>query len=110
MDYMFTFKSELNRFRRAYNANAALRESKGIEEWKKEERDRVLRSLRKKHIERMLEIGAGPGRDSLFFSRNGLKMTAVDMSEEMVRWCLEKGLNARVMDFYRLDFADGSFE
>lgn len=37
-------------------------------------------------------------------------MTTVDLSEEMVRLCKQKGLRARVMDFYELDFADRSFD
>lgn len=37
-------------------------------------------------------------------------MTAIDLSSEMVRYCRDVGLNARVMDFLSLQFPAGSFD
>lgn len=58
----------------------------------------------------MLEIGAGPGQDSLFFKENGYQVVCTDLSPEMVRICKERGLDARVMDYYKMDFPDGTFD
>ena len=58
----------------------------------------------------MLEIGAGTGHDSAFFARHGIDVLATDMSPAMVARCRDKGLDARVMDFSRLDLAAGSFD
>jgi ubiquinone/menaquinone biosynthesis C-methylase UbiE len=37
-------------------------------------------------------------------------VTCIDLSNEMVNLCQEKGLNAHVMDFYDLQFPDQSFD
>lgn len=58
----------------------------------------------------VLELGAGTGRDSLYFLQQGLDVTCVDLSDEMVRLCESKGLNAHCMDFYDLKFAQSSFD
>ncbi|AZS14299.1 class I SAM-dependent methyltransferase [Paenibacillus lutimineralis] len=96
--------------RRAYDNHAELRESVGMELWKVEERDYVLETFQANEVRSILEIGAGPGRDSLFFKEHGFTLTAVDLSEEMVRLCKQKGLTAQVMDFYQLDFPDQTFD
>ncbi|MDR0268023.1 8-oxo-dGTP diphosphatase MutT [Paenibacillus sp.] len=96
--------------RRAYDNHADHRNSAELVGWKAEERDHVLEAFRSNNVRSILEIGAGPGRDSLFFKEHGFDITAVDLSEEMVRLCKEKGLHARVMDFYHLDFPGRSFD
>lgn len=35
--------------------------------------------------------------------------SCIDLSNEMIRYCKERGLTAQVMDFYNLDFDDNSF-
>jgi len=96
--------------REAYDRHAEERDGGGIQDWKIAERDRFLAALRETKAETLLEIGAGPGRDSLFFAERGLRVTAVDLSPEMVRLCRDKGLDAREMDMAELDFPDGSFD
>lgn len=39
---------------------------------------------------KLLELGAGQGRDTLFFARNGLQVTALDYSETGVQTIREK--------------------
>jgi len=46
----------------------------------------------------------------VFFSSHGLDVVATDMSAAMVARCRDKGLDARVMDFSRLDFPPESFD
>lgn len=100
-------KSEL---KEAYDRQAAQRNEMKLQDWKVTEREDFLHLLREEGLNRLLEIGAGPGKDSLYFQENGLQVTAVDLSEEMVKLCRLKGLDAYAMDFYELGFADGTFD
>ena len=59
---------------------------------------------------KILDLGCGSGDHSLYFKERGLDVTAIDLSEEMIKLCKEKGLNAFVMDIERLDFKDNSFD
>lgn len=102
--------AEKNMLKQAYNNFAEQRERTELEPWKREERESFLNRVKSERRESLLEIGAGTGRDSLYFSRQGLDVTAVDLSEEMVRLCTEKGLRARLMDFSELDFPEGTFD
>ncbi|HZG58192.1 GTP-binding protein [Paenibacillus sp.] len=98
------------RMRRSYDRYAEERDTDELQGWKTVERDRFLAALRAEGAETLLEVGAGPGRDSVFFREAGLAVTAVDLSPEMVRRCREKGLDALVMDMADLRFPDGSFD
>jgi len=96
--------------RRAYDAAADQRDRRGKQPWKLAERAAFLRRLQRANCTRMLEIGAGTGQDSVFFASHGLDVVATDLSPAMVARCRDKGLDARVMDFSRLDFPAGSFD
>lgn len=98
------------RLKEAYNRHAGERESMEKQGWKLEERQRFLERMKAEGKKVLLEIGPGPGQDSLFFRDNGLKVSSADASEEMVRLCRAKGLDASVMDMARLEYADGAFE
>jgi SAM-dependent methyltransferase len=58
----------------------------------------------------LLEIGAGTGKDSLYFKEQGLNTFSIDVSPEMIKLCKEKGLDANVMSFYNLDFPNHHFD
>lgn len=60
--------------------------------------------------EKILDLGCGSGDHSLYFKKQGLDVTAIDLSEEMIKLCKEKGLNAFVKDFENLDFEENSFD
>ena len=96
--------------RRAYDGAADRRDRKVKEPWKLAERAAFLRRLQQANCTRMLEIGAGTGQDSVFFASHGLDVVATDLSAEMVALCLDKGLDALVMDFSQLDFPAESFD
>lgn len=100
----------IEQMRQTYDLHAQEREGRAAEDWKATERDHFLDLLRQESCRRLLEIGSGPGRDGLFFKENGLEVTCTDLSPEMVRLCLAKGLTAHVMDFWHLDFPDGTFD
>jgi SAM-dependent methyltransferase len=96
--------------RETYNSKAAERDTNEIADWKIAERQHFLSLLQAEGKRRVLEIGAGPGKDSLFFKENGLDVTCTDLSPEMVKLCQAKGLTAYTMDFLNLGFPAASFD
>ncbi len=69
-----------------------------------------LSLLQKEYKQTLLEVGAGVGRDGLFFQDHALEITCVDLSPVMVELCRNKGLTAHVMDVADLRFPDASFD
>jgi SAM-dependent methyltransferase len=107
-DYQYEqVKAEL---RRAYDQMVEERDAREVPEWKVAERDSFLALLQAEGKRRLLEIGAGPGRDSLFLQEQGLEVVSTDLSPENVARCRAKGLTAYEMDFLHLDFPDESFD
>src|SRR5690606_23197573 len=96
--------------KQSYNNHAELRDQTQIQGWKFDEREQYLKQVLNEDARTVLELGAGTGRDSLYFLQQGLDVTCVDLSDEMVRLCESKGLDAHCMDFYNLDFARSSFD
>ena len=74
------------------------------------ERARFLSLLQKENKQTLLEIGAGHGRDSLFFQDQGLIVTCIDLSPAMISICQQKGITAYVMDVVDLKFEKVSFD
>ena len=58
---------------------------------------------------RIIDVGSGSGNESVYFKAAGLDPVCVDIVPAMVEECKKKGLEAHVMDFYRLNFPDESF-
>ena len=104
------YQQIIDSLRESYDRNAAERDHYSIEPWKVEERQHFLNMLQTEHKQTLLEIGAGPGRDSQFFQDKELDVTCTDLSPEMVELCRAKGLAAHVMDFMSLDFPPESFD
>jgi SAM-dependent methyltransferase len=100
----------LTDLRTAYDRKVDERAGKPLEPWKLAERGRFLALLQQEGKQNLLEIGAGPGQDSLFFQQNGLTVTCTDLSPAMVAHCRQQGLDAHVMDFAGLDFPPESFD
>jgi len=101
---------DLGRLRTYYDKTAQEREANSVQAWKHVERGRFLEELKTREAETLLELGPGTGKDSLFFQEQGLQVTAADLSPEMVRFCREKGVDAHVMDFMKLDFPATRFD
>lgn len=93
-----------------YNQQSEERDKREIDDWKSAERAHFLSWLQAENKQTLLEIGAGPGRDSLFFKEQGLQVTCIDLSPKMVELCQQKGLDAHVMDMAHLDFKQESFD
>jgi len=107
---MSTYPQIIERLCEAYNRKAEEREQRGKSTWKLEERLRFLSMLQEEGKTHLLEVGAGTGKDSVFFRDSGLEVICTDLSPEMVRFCRDKNLTAYEMDFLNLDFPDGSFD
>lgn len=58
---------------------------------------------------KIVDVGAGPGNDSMYFKVAGLSPVCVDITPGMIEECKRKGLEAYVMDFYHFSFPDESF-
>ena len=102
--------NEHNTLRQAYDKYAEERDQSQMAPWKFEVRQQFLHSLLEEDKNTILELGAGPGRDGLYFQENQFEVVCVDLSSEMVRLCKEKGLNARQMDVRELAFEEGKFD
>lgn len=93
-----------------YDKYAHTRDKDAVDWWKEQERDRFLAQLKAEGKQTLLEIGAGTGRESLFFKENGIEPFAIDLSPGMIQLCQQKGLEAAVMSFDELTFPDASFD
>ncbi|GAF23495.1 methyltransferase [Bacillus sp. JCM 19047] len=94
----------------AYNKQAKYRDSAITDDWKTNEREGFLRVLQREKKTSLLEIGAGPGHDSLYFHQHGFHTFSTDLSPEMIAICKSKGLEAAEMSFYQLQFPDEQFD
>src|SRR5712691_7469359 len=108
---MSDYQQVITSLRQSYNHYAAEQRDKFAKTWwKVEDRQHFLDLLQLEGKTDLLEVGAGTGYDSLFFQQHSLKVTATDLSPDMVEKCREKGLQAYVMDFKNLDFPAQSFD
>jgi SAM-dependent methyltransferase len=98
------------RFSKSYDSQSAIRNEKENPEWKDAERETFLSWLKEENKEYVLDLGAGPGKDSLYFKENGLQPFAVDISPRMIEFCREKGIPSEVMSFDELEFGGKKFD
>lgn len=96
--------------RQAYNNYAHEREKAQLKEWKIGVRDSFLKLLLNENKSTLLDIGAGVGNDSKFFMKNNMSVIAVDLSDEMVKLCREKGIKSYELDFYNLNVIGKKFD
>ncbi len=78
-----------------------------IEKYLSNELNFFITSLKGRKI---LDIGAGPGRDALLLKEKGLHPICIDLSKKMVALCEQKGLEAYQKDMEHLDFEENSFD
>jgi len=105
---MLNFKGNLKKY---YNAEAELRDGKSVRpDWKILAREKFRELITLEGKKNLLELGAGAGYDSRFFMDNGFRVTAVDLSGEMVKKCREKSVEAYEMDFYDLSSLRRKFD
>ncbi len=94
----------------SYEKNYNLRDRKEIEDWKINEMNKMLKYLHKEEKTTLLDIGAGAGYYGKYFKDKGIHVSCIDFSKQMIIYCLEKGLDAYVMDFYNIDFQGQMFD
>ena len=79
----------------------------------------AIKIFKENSIQRILELGPGQGRDTLFFARNGFYIDALDYSLSAIEdialkskeYNLEDSINAKVFDVRKkLPYEDESFE
>ena len=60
---------------------------------------------------RVLDVGAGGGRVSMYLQDKGLDVTAIDISPQAIEVCKRRGVKkARVMDFAKITRSLGTFD
>lgn len=104
---MNDFKFNLREF---YNADASDRNQREKSDWKIDIRNNFLNLVKSENKSTLLELGAGTGHDSKFFMDNGLIVTAVDLSPEMIKLCRKKSVDAYELDFYNLPNLEKKFD
>jgi len=96
---------------KAYNKGAAeygLKRNKRFDLFLNQEMDHFIESVGKVG-RKIIDLGSGPGNESLYFKNKGLEPVCVDISPAMIKQCRSKDLEAYVMDFCNLKFPDKSF-
>lgn len=106
---MNDFKQEL---KTAYNADAKRRDDANgkRDQWKLDLRQYFVDLLKKENKKTVLELGAGAGLDSQFFKKNGFEVLATDLSDEMIKMCQKRGLEATIFDLYDLEKLGRKFD
>lgn len=107
---MFEYDKIKNNLKLSYNERADYREKREVQPWKICEINKVLDYIKKESKVNLLDLGSGPGKQGRIFKDNGVDVTCVDISQEMIKACKTKGLKAYAMDFYNLTFPDESFD
>jgi len=74
-----------------------------------QEMDQFVKSV-KRVGKKVIDLGSGPGNESLYFRENGLEPVCIDIAPGMIEECRKKGLKAYLMDFDKLDFPAESFD
>ncbi len=94
----------------SYDSDAVARDERGEPGWRDDHRDLFAAAMRSEEKTRLLEVGAGSGHSAAFFVAEAFTVVATDLSPGNVARCRAKGLDARVGDFYDLDFPNSSFD
>jgi ubiquinone/menaquinone biosynthesis C-methylase UbiE len=92
----------------SYNKNYDKRMKLEMSEWKINEIEKFMLRIDPEET-KVLDLGAGTGVFAEIFSQNNFDVTCADLSTEMINICRKKGLKAKEMDFYSLDFPAKSF-
>lgn len=108
---MSKFESDVRKnLIQAYNKSVDQREGRTISEWKMREREKFLRFLHENSVQTLIDVGCGPGIHAVYFRENGLRVTCVDLSPEMVARCTEKNFDAYVCDVVDLAALGKTFD
>ena len=79
----------------------------------------TLKTLQKKNIKKIVELGAGLGRDTIFFAKNSIHVSSLDYSQTAINTINKKILGTKLSNFIstkvfdvrkKLPFEDNSVE
>jgi len=101
-DYKKITKSSYEKYAKEYEKN-----TKDYHKYIRKELELFLKNLKGKKI---LDVGSGPGRDSIYFKNKGFEPLCIDFSEKMIESCKKKGLDSKVMDIENMNFLNNSFD
>jgi 2-polyprenyl-3-methyl-5-hydroxy-6-metoxy-1,4-benzoquinol methylase len=59
---------------------------------------------------KILDVGAGFGKDSIYFKSKGYKPYAIDISKEMIKLCKKNGIDGEVQDIENCSLQDNQFD
>ena len=93
-----------------YDNEAAVRHGKQPSVTRARHRDAFIELLRRERRTSVVEVGTGPGRDSLAFRDAGLSLRGIDLAPASVELCRAAGLDVQVGSALELPFATGEFE
>lgn len=102
MDYKEELKKAYNQYAKKFDEKFQRR----FDDFIRPEADEFLKHLAGKKI---LDLGSGAGNHAKYFQNKGYNVLCIDLSEEMVNLCGEKGLRAEVMDMENLILPERSF-
>jgi cyclopropane fatty-acyl-phospholipid synthase-like methyltransferase len=96
----------------AYDKDAKRRDSleDKRDQWKLDTRQHFIELLKSQKGKSILELGSGAGLDAKFFKDCGFDVLATDLSSEMIKMCLKRGLNAKMLDLYDLETLGKKFD
>ena len=80
---------------------------------------KALNSFKEQNIKNIVELGAGLGRDTIFFAQNSIHVEALDYSNTSIESITNKSNKLKIVDFIKakvfdvrkkLPFKDNSIE
>ena len=66
----------------------------------------ALKSFKKQNIKNIVELGAGLGRDTIFFAKNSIYVEALDYSKASIENITNKSIKLNLKKFIKLKFFD----
>ena len=66
----------------------------------------ALKSFKKENIKNIVELGAGLGRDTIFFAKNSIYVEALDYSKTSIENIKNKSIKLNLSKFIKLKFFD----
>ena len=71
---------------------------------------RAYRLIKSRNLKTLLDLGAGNGRDSIYFAQKGLIVTAVEFSESGIEALGSRGITILKQDLQTLNFKPNNFD
>ncbi len=93
-----------------YDQEATIRAARGVDPVRAQWREDFIDRCRTNGLDRVLEVGSGPGRDTHYLAEQGIGVTALDLSLEAMILVGATGIPAINGSLYELPVRDASFD